>query len=291
VSIPSFPPMKEPRHEIHCVRLVTSERGPWLVFANALMTDWRMWSFVIPMLLDKGFNMLLHSQRGHGLSTLPAEREGEERLTTIPLLATDIYFLLDELGIPTPVESVIGVSQGGAAALGFAGLYGEKTRSVVVCDTAAATPGGNKEAWEERIWYGAKEGMGGLGKMTVARWFPNGRVSDGRAEWVEGMIGATGVAGFVHGARALGSYDVHEMQSVLGDGKKRLFDTGVERVLLVAGREDGGGRVAEGMRRLQAEWGGVEYAEVEESGHLPMVDSPDVFCDVVLRFLGQRSLL
>ena len=264
-----------------------------------------MWSFVIPVMLDQGFNMLLHSQRGHGLSTLPPPTEGQERLTTIPLLAMDIYHLLEELKIPTPVRSVIGVSQGGATTLGFAGLYGEKTKSVVACDTAAATPLGNKEAWEERTrvvcgssedgwWkegngnvdmeaYAEKVGMGKLGKMTMARWFPEGSAChpgsrlDSRVEWMEDMIERTRVRGFYHGAKALGSYDVRSEKMV---GKK---------VLLVAGSLDGGGRVGQGMRRLKEEWQS-EYVEIESSGHLPMIDAPDVFCDVVLSFLGYNLL-
>jgi pimeloyl-ACP methyl ester carboxylesterase len=91
------------------------------VFSNGLNTDWRMWSIVIPRLLDQGYSMVLHSQRGHGESTLPPATEGQERLTTIPLQAEDIAHVLEELEIGTPVCSVIGVSQGGATTLAFAG--------------------------------------------------------------------------------------------------------------------------------------------------------------------------
>jgi len=262
-----------------------------------------MWSFVIPMLLDHGYNMLLHSQRGHGLSTMPEER-GEERLTTIGLLGMDMGYLMDEIGIGTPVRSVIGVSQGGATTLGFAGMYGEeKTRSVVVCGTARATPVGNKEAWDERTrvvcgssgygwWkgdgldmeeYGGRVGMKKLAKMTVPRWFPSGScchpgsgVDSGRVRWMERMIEQTRVRGFFHGAKALGSYDVGEI------GEKR-----VEEMLFIAGELDGGGKVGRGMRKMRDELGG-EYVEIGTSGHLPMIDCPDVFSDLVVSFLDKK---
>jgi pimeloyl-ACP methyl ester carboxylesterase len=290
-----------------------------------------MWSYVVPILLDRRssedgtFNLLLHSQRGHGLSTLPPRTEGQQRLTTVPLQAMDIYHLMEALAIPTPVHAVIGVSQGGATTLAFTALYGDKTRSVVVCDTAARTPPGNKEAWEQRIalvcgtssdeWYedsndkkvdvGAsaeKECMRKLAKVTLPRWFPKGSEchpgsdldpEDGRLMWVEEMVVNTDVRGFFQGAKALGSYDVLEIEIETAGGekvKKRLFDTGVEQVLLVAGRVDGGGKVAKGLRGLREGWigqgrGSVEFVEIGESGHLPMIDSPDAFGDVVASFL------
>jgi pimeloyl-ACP methyl ester carboxylesterase len=275
VSVPSFPPLKEPRHEIHCVTLKGKVDAPWLVFSNGLVTDMRMWSYVIPELLD--YNMLLHSQRGHGQSGIP---EGEGA-TTIEYLAKDMGYVVDEIGIGRDERCVIGVSQGGATTLAYGGMYG--ARRMVVCGTAAATPAGNKEAWEERT----RVEMGRLAGMTVARWFPSGSSchpgsgrDSGRVEWMERMIVGTSRRGFVHGAKALGCYDVY------ANGGKQAIERGVDQVLLIAGELDGGGRVGRGMQKMQAEWEGrAEYVQVEGSGHLPMIDCPDVFCDLVLSFL------
>ncbi len=338
--MPSFPPGKDPKHEIHAVSLTTSSSAPWIIFANSLLTDWTMWSYVVPVLLDlpssikdgdgTTYNILLHSQRGHGLSTLPPPTEGRERLTTIPLLATDIVNLLEAIDISTPVHSVIGVSQGGAAALAFATLYGDKTRSIVVCDTAAQTPAGNKEAWEERIRlacgtlagsritentspadYAQQVGMRKLAEVTVSRWFPEGsachsplsggnETANVRTFWVKEMISRTSLNGFIHGARALGSYDVLALPSPLDrDGSiKTLFTTNVAKVLLLAGKLDGGGKVGNGLRALREKWNeamkraegqsypSVEFVELDNSGHLPMVDSPHAFCGAVASFLS-----
>ena len=268
------------------------------------------------------YNILVHSQRGHGLSTLPPPTESQEMLTTIPLLATDIKYLLEALDIPTPVHSVIGVSQGGATTLAFTALYEDMTRSIVACDTAPITPPGNQKAWESRTtlvcgsssdgWYegndnmdiegyAEKVGMRKLAQITIPRWFPEGSAchpgsgldSDGRMLWVEEMIIKTNVKGFFHGAKALGSYDVLAIQS--HDGKvKRLFDSRVEKVLLVAGSLDGDGKVAKGMKAFREDWNvcrkeqaqpSVEFVEIANSGHLPMIDSPEAFCEVVTSFL------
>ena len=268
-----------------------------------------MWNYLVPYLLDLPvkYNILVHSQRGHGLSSLPSPTYPEERQTTIPLLAQDIANLLDALSIPTPVHSVIGVSQGGATALAFAALYGTeiKTKSVISCDTGPRTAPGNKEAWEERIQlvygnisplndaYAQEIGMRQLGKVTIPRWFPPESTCyqepqdwEKKTGWLEEMISDTKAEGFVQGARALGDYDL------LG-ADANLFKSTVPKVLLVAGSMDGLGKVGKGLAGLREKWvaaaqPGVEvrYAEIEGSGHLPMVDHPSQFALLIGEWLA-----
>ena len=255
------------------------------------------------------YNILLHSQRGHGLSTLPPKSEVHERRTTIPLLASDIANIIDALFIPTPVHAVIGVSQGGAAALAFAAMFGDKTKGIVACDTALRTPAGNKEAWEERIRlvrgpegpvlsaeYAKDTGMGKLAKVTVPRWFPLGSlcspgVAEGekRARWVEEMVMQTDVNGFVEGARALGDYDVLGLSpvGVASADTEALFKTSAVRILLLAGSLDGGGKVGKGLQDLSTKWNSehITFVEIANAGHLPMIDSPVKFCNALKQWL------
>ena len=273
------------------------------------MTDYTMWNYLLPYLLDlpAKYNILLHSQRGHGRSSLPSPTYPEERETTIPLLAQDIANLLDALSIPTPVHSVIGVSQGGATALAFAGLYSTetKTKSIIACDTGPRTAPGNKEAWEERIQlvygnvsprneqYAQVIGMRKLGEVTVPRWFPPGSTCyeesqdwEKKAKWLENMIANTKAEGFVQGARALGEYDLLEADA-------DLFKSAVPKVLLVAGSMDGLGKVGKGLEGLREKWVAaaqpgvdIRYAEIEGSGHLPMVDRPREFAHLIGEWLA-----
>lgn len=208
-----------------------------------------MWEFLVPYLISdspdnsgkarKPYNILIHSQRGHGLSTLPAVPQS----TTIPSLAADITHVLSYMNIPTPVHAVVGVSQGGAAALAFARSYPQLARSVVACDTSAKTPAGNREAWAGRIGmvygdvgaeailaegvkggevgkgreYAAKVGMGKLANVTVPRWFAApSKCADEEAErgvrnqWLKQMAEGISVDGFVAGAEALSNYDLYQ---------------------------------------------------------------------------------
>ncbi|KJA21809.1 hypothetical protein HYPSUDRAFT_682298 [Hypholoma sublateritium FD-334 SS-4] len=291
---------------------------------NSLLTDWTMWNYVVPYFLDPpssqetAYNVLLHSQRGHGLSALRVPPSGNtaERLTTIPLLADDVCRLLEALFIPTPVHSVVGVSQGGAAALAFAAQYPSKTKSVVACDTAPQTPAGNQEAWEDRIRlvygptpastvvhpdvdgsaYAKAIGMGKLADVTVPRWFP-ASAKGPQQLWIKEMITRTDVAGFAHGARALGDYDV----LAPAPSRAPLFDGFEGNVLLLAGSLDGGGKVASGLKSLRDKWDAhrqhrpavqgantivpVEFLEIRNAGHLPMIDFPSQFCDALTQWM------
>lgn len=283
-----------------------------------------------------GYNILLHSQRGHGLSELPSQRppsEGEDqRRTTIPLLAADIHHLISAIigGQPqskegqthTPEVHIIGVSQGGAAALAYYALYGSsategvKVKSIVACDTAPRTPPGNKEAWEDRISlvlsttvegeedvYARTIGMPRLSKVTLPRWFPPGSglpsgagsaLLKAREAWLEDMVSRTPVAGFVAGARALGSYDIPlpPPSPLHAEAPVKELESDVTRVLLLAGSLDGGGKVGKGLKAFAERWAEegrqvvVEYVEVEGAGHLPMVDMPERFCRVLGAWLG-----
>ncbi|KAJ2920561.1 hypothetical protein H1R20_g16534, partial [Candolleomyces eurysporus] len=335
IQVPSYKP-ESSTHSIHTIALKQSPATEWLVFANSLLTNWQMWSWVVPYFLDGGFNydsagndirantrrpynLILHSQRGHGTSGLPAKPSDEDsRQTTIPLLSQDIHHLLtypeiraiiDSDGVSAdllkPIHSIIGVSQGGAAALAFAGTNNGNTKSVIACDTSAKTPGGNKAAWAERVRlvygnggvsdskgqdYAASVGMKALSDVTVPRWFPSGSpLSSEREAFMKDMVSKTDVQGFVAGAEALGDFD-------LISGPHPLYESQVEHVLLLAGSLDGGGKVGQGLKKLKEEWvlkgatqgrpSPIEYTEIQGSGHLPMVDQPERFCEEVGKWLS-----
>ncbi|THH18803.1 hypothetical protein EW146_g2241 [Bondarzewia mesenterica] len=260
---------------IHAITLITSPTAPWLAFSNSLLTSTKMWSFLGPKLTSAKYNLLLHDQRGHGLSSVPNPPS-----STINDLADDIVVLLTHLQIPK-LYAMIGVSQGGATALAFAVNHPELTERVVACDTQPVTPQANVKAWDDRIELAKTQGMDALATVTAGRWFPEGSAfhpsGGANATFVLDMITTTSLEGFIAGARALQSYD--------------LISAGLLKckvpTLLVAGEKDG---VLPGvLGKLKDEWaakgGDVRMAIVPGSGHLPMVDGVDEFARVVLEFL------
>ncbi|KAJ7209476.1 beta-ketoadipate enol-lactone hydrolase [Mycena pura] len=273
---------------LHAVTLVSHPDAPWIVFANSLLTNETMWDSLISTAVGT-YNILLHAQRGHGLSSTT------DSPCTIPILAHDIAHLIATLVPAGTVKSVIGVSQGGAATLAFSALYPSVTASAIACDTGARTPPGNTEAWKERIAFAKTDGIAALAAVTVDRWFPapsrcgKGGERSARTEAVKRMIESTSIPGFELGAGALMAYDL--MKPLSEDGVDLLHTGGKVKMLLVAGELDGGGKVGIGMKALCNEWNAstpaakIEYIEIPGAGHLPMIDETERFWDVVSAFL------
>ncbi|KAL1746264.1 beta-ketoadipate enol-lactone hydrolase [Schizophyllum fasciatum] len=306
-----IPLPSSPEHHIHAITLTTNPTAPWIALSNSLLTDLSMWDRLVPFLLapqepaaPRGYNVLLHSARGHGRSSTPPAP------LTIPELARDLAAVLAALGIPL-VRAVVGVSQGGATALSFAAQFPHRTKAVVACDTAPRTPAGNKTAWDERIALaqtaeaegGEGAGMAALADVTVPRWFSSGSPCfpgdasghppgprAARATWVADMVRATSIPGFALGASALQNYDLFPASP--SNAGQALLQSRLP-VLLVAGSLDGGGKVGAGMRALRDQWnearGGegvqVQYEEIEGAGHLPMIDQTERFWEVLDRYL------
>ncbi|KAK7040729.1 hypothetical protein VNI00_009635 [Paramarasmius palmivorus] len=310
-------PLPDSEGHIHVVTYTTHPDAPWIVCSNSLLTNTKMWDWALPCLLSpqpgnserkslylgkyRTYNVLVHDQRGHGSSVSPTTQP-----CTIPVLASDIAHILKHLSIPTPVHSVIGVSQGGATVLAFgAAYYPTLTKSIVACDTSARTPAGNREAWVSRIELASKGGvdesgvganMRELGQATVSRWFPVGSPCspEGPGEGLEhrktrsevileDMVMKTTLEGFKLGAGALMEYD-------LIDSDKSVLASKVP-ALLVAGSLDGNGKVGEGMAKLQQTWnsngGNATYVAIDGAGHLPMVDKTEEWWSVVGEFLSK----
>ncbi|KAJ7073947.1 beta-ketoadipate enol-lactone hydrolase [Mycena amicta] len=286
---------------LHAVTLVSHPDAPWIVFSNSLLTNETMWDWLIPSVIAptassptwpfKGtYNVLLHSQRGHGQSSVPAAP------CTISTLAHDIAHLISTLVPSGKVKCVIGVSQGGAVALAFGALYPTLTAGVVSCDTGPRTAPGNAEAWKERITLAKSQGIEALATATIDRWFPapskcgQGGSRGARAATVKRMIETTSIPGFELGAGALMAYDL--LKPLAEDGVDLLHSaSGSLRVLLVAGELDGGGKVGAGMKGLREKWiettpaAKVEYVEIPGAGHLPMIDETEKYWEVVGAFL------
>ncbi|MBW0464333.1 hypothetical protein O181_004048 [Austropuccinia psidii MF-1] len=250
---------------------------PWLMFCNSLLTDMTMWDWITPS-LAANYNLVCFDQRGHGRSSVPTSP------CTINQLADDIAEIVRQLDIPTPLHGLIGVSQGGATALAVCTRHPQLFNHYIVCDTQPRSPPGNRKAWEARIQLAqsATDGMRQLSEATVERWFPSeshlNLTNHPVAAAVKQMIQRTSIPGFRAGANALYDYVIDE----------NLIGTGQQKVLLVAGSQDGSlPKVLEELsQRLKQKDKPIEFASVPGSGHLPMIDQPLKFINIIEAFLG-----
>ncbi|MCA9696673.1 MAG: alpha/beta fold hydrolase, partial [Myxococcales bacterium] len=98
--------------------------APVLVFVNGLLTDLGSWTGHLPAFTE--YRCLLWDCRGQGESEKPAQDA-----YCVAEHGRDLGGLLDALGVKTPV-SIIGLSNGGAAALCFAAAEPDRVGTLIV---------------------------------------------------------------------------------------------------------------------------------------------------------------
>ncbi|WAQ84933.1 hypothetical protein PtA15_5A506 [Puccinia triticina] len=259
------------------VRYQHLDSRPTLMFCNSLLTNMRMWDWILPSLATK-YNLVCFDQRGHGQSGIPRTD------CTISQLADDVCEIVKQLGIQTPLHSLIGVSQGGATTLEMSTRHLKLFKHYVVCDTQPSSPSGARDAWESRIRLaeGSDDGLRKLSEATLSRWFPieshMNQPNNPTSTCIRRMIEETSIGGFKSGAAALCDYRVDEDLIPCDEDQK---------VMLVAGERDGIlPKVLEELAaRLIKAGKPVKFVPVPGAGHLPMVDQPLKFLNILEAFL------
>ncbi|KAF2756424.1 putative alpha/beta hydrolase [Pseudovirgaria hyperparasitica] len=262
----------------------TNPEAPLIILCNSVLVTWGIWdAFVEHFLSDpknQHFRILRYNSRGRTANT------GSQNIT-LDVLAADIITILDALRVPK-AASLFGVSLGGATVLNAALKYPSRVGSFISCDTNSKSPAGNSTAWAERIDIAEKQGIKAqsgeplvgseLAEKTVRRWFVpesyDGGVSEKEIQRVKDMVASNSLDGFKKGVRALFDYDV---EGLMRSSKvKGAFVVGA-----------GDGVLPKTMAEMAKNYGdGVHLAVIDGAGHLPMVEKPREFADVVERFMA-----
>jgi len=239
--------------------------APAIVFSNSLLTDQHIWDRTIeewkPSYPNR-YRYLVYNM--HGYASDPG------RDVDIDLLADDIAAVLDQFDIEK-CFAVVGGSIGGIAGLSFAIRYPARLERFVACDCNVASSETSTKAWMGRIELrsGSWEE---LADQTVKRWFSVSATGE-VVEWVRRMIIAAHRSGFVRCVRALCKFDI-------SDKIKTIQVPGA----CICGSRDG--VLPATMRSAAQAIPGCTYIEVEDAGHLPMLDQPGSFVQALLSVLG-----
>jgi 3-oxoadipate enol-lactonase len=97
--------------------------GPVVVFVNGLLTDCSSWEGHLPHFVER-YHCLIYDCRGQGQADKPDE------VYATRLHTADLAALLDALAVPR--AAIVGLSHGGAAALGYAAQYPDRVSALVV---------------------------------------------------------------------------------------------------------------------------------------------------------------
>jgi 3-oxoadipate enol-lactonase len=239
--------------------------GAPVVFANSLGTDFRLWDQVLPR-LPAGLRLIRYDMRGHGLSACPT---GDYFMGD---LVQDAGRLLDHLKVKDCV--FVGLSIGGIIAQGLAAERLDLVRAMVLSNTGAKI--GTKDMWADRMATIRAKGIASLEGPILERWFSKDfRANDPAFPAWRNMLVRTPVDGYLGCSAAISETDMH-------DSTARL----TLPTLGIAGSEDGS-TPPDLVRETTDLVKGSRFYLIRGAGHLPCVEKPGEYAEVLSEFLRE----
>ncbi|WP_237214841.1 alpha/beta fold hydrolase [Falsiroseomonas oryziterrae] len=255
---------------IHCDLL--GERGRRFVcLVHALAADSGLWAEQVPPLLSAGFGVLRVDLRGHGGSyATPGPYAMED-------LGADLAHVLRALDLG-PVDYV-GLSLGGMAGQALALDHPGLLRSVVICDALPERLPNADGVWGPRIRAVRDAGTCEvIADATMERWLTPAFKTAKPARWreIRDTVAATSAEGYAGCAEAISRFSfVARLPSL------------AMPALVLCGEHDEAVPPAEG-RRIAALVPDGRFHAIPGARHLPNVERPDIFNDLLLGWLAHR---
>ncbi|KAJ6104759.1 hypothetical protein N7523_011079 [Penicillium sp. IBT 18751x] len=263
----------------------TDPTAPVVVLSNSILVDWHIWDRFVDSFLSRKENQRYRVVRY--LTRGRRSASGEEPVS-VDVLASDLATLLEALRVPPKAARLIGVSLGGVTVLNTSLLFPERVGAFIACDTNSSAPESNRKAWADRVAICEQEGSVDpetnepivgeqLAEVTTRRWFvPESYETQPEVlAPVKEAVRTNSLKGFAHSVQALCAYDIRD----------RMANATVPG-LFVAGANDG--VLPQTMQKMAADLrGGAELKIIDKAGHLPMVEQPEAFAEVVTEFLSK----
>jgi 3-oxoadipate enol-lactonase len=239
--------------------------APVVVLSNSLATTWSMWDPQLPSLLHR-YRVVRYDHRGHGSS--PPLR----RAVATEDLAGEVVAVMDRLRVDR--ASFCGLSLGGMVGLRLAAEFPERVDRLVVCSTSAHLDA--SAFWHERADLVRRTGLDDVAEGVVDRWFTPAfvRTHADAVERARAMIRTTDPSSYARFAELLAGLDLRD-----------AIGTIRAPTLVVAGAED----AAIPARHADVIAGAIDGASsvrIDDAAHLPNLERPDVFTDLLLSHLA-----
>lgn len=239
-----------------------SPEGPTVVFANSLGTELRLWDDVVARMPPE-LRLIRYDKRGHGLSSCPTPP------FTMGALVREAEALLDHLNVRNCV--FVGLSVGGLIAQGLAVKRLDQVRAMVLSNTGAKI--GTKDMWADRVNLIRQGGLEAIAEATMDRWFSKAFLKTPELALWRNMLVRTPQDGYIGCAEAIAGTDFYTTTASL-----------TLPTLGIAGSEDGA--TPPDLVRETAELvKGSKFELIRGAGHLPCVEKPDEYTNLLIGFL------
>ncbi|MEM6587007.1 MAG: 3-oxoadipate enol-lactonase [Pseudomonadota bacterium] len=238
--------------------------GAPVVFANSLGTDLTMWDALMDH-LPSGLRLVRYDKRGHGQSSVPNPPY------TMGALVRDVERLLDALEVRHVV--FVGLSIGGLIGQGLAAKRLDLVHGLVLSNTAAKI--GTRDIWQARIDAIQSKGLEAVADDIMTRWFSRDFLKNGDVAHWRSMLIRQSSKGYIGCADAIAGTDFYTPTSAL-----RL------PVMGIAGTEDGATPV-DMVRETIGLVPGARFELMRRAGHLPCVEQPKAYADLLSGFLNE----
>lgn len=247
-------------------RVSGRDGAPWVVFANSLGTDFRIWDEVAEALGDR-YRILCYDKRGHGLS------EATPSPYRLDNHVGDLEALLAHVGVTRAV--LVGLSVGGLIVQSLAARRPDLAAGIVLADTGHKI--GTAEMWNARIETVQTKGIAAMADAIMERWFTPAYRSADNPDFTGylAMLTRTPAEGYAGTCAALRDADLTESTRGL-----KL------PALLIVGDRDGA--TPPDLVRSTADL--IEDSRFEiiaDAGHIPCVEKPAETIALIGGFLEQ----
>jgi len=242
--------------------------APVTVLSHSLACSLVMWDPQVEA-LETHFRVLRYDTRGHGKTDAPSGKY------TLDMLAEDALCLLDALHMYK--VHWVGLSMGGMIGQGIALEHPDRLLSLSLCDTAAVMPHENQPVWQEHIDTARNQGMQGLLKTTMARWFtaPYRRENAPAVQLIQRQILSTPVTGYIGCSEAI--RNVNYLDQLF-----RIYTP----TLIIVGEEDPGTPVA-ASEAMHERIPNSSLVILPSAAHLSNVEQPEAFNNALIEFLQE----
>ncbi|MEW6145889.1 MAG: alpha/beta fold hydrolase [Thermodesulfobacteriota bacterium] len=264
-----------PRVNIDSIELQyeISGYGPPVVFINGLTMDLNGWLLQVEPFSRK-YRMLRYDCRGQGGSDKPETEYSQE------LHADDLRMLMEKLDIPK--AHIIGLSNGGMIAQHFALRHPEKTGALVLVDTCSYVDtllGLIITSWIKS----AEAGGSGLRYDVALPYLFSEEFTKQNLDRMMAMkefnLALNPVKPVVNLSKASRNHDLRDRVSEIK-----------APTLIIAGEEDILIPVKY-SRILREKIKNSTLVTIKHCGHVPPIEKPDEFNEIVMRFLGDHDNL